>query len=40
MDYENSIYSIVPSQEFHLLGTFKYEHSEKLKISTLFYGQP
>jgi hypothetical protein len=26
MDYENTIYSIAPSQEFHLLGLFKDRH--------------
>jgi hypothetical protein len=39
MDYENTIYSIAPSQDFHLLGLFKDKHSKKIKFPTLFYGQ-
>jgi hypothetical protein len=40
MDYENRMYTIAPSQHFHLLSLFKDKHLEKLKFSTLFYGQP
>jgi hypothetical protein len=40
MDYKNIIYSIAPSQNFHLLSLFKDKHSKKLNIPTLFYGQP
>jgi len=40
MDYENTIYSIAPNQNFHFLGLFKYKHSKELNIPTLFYGQP
>ncbi len=39
MDYENIIYSIAPSQDFHPLGLFKYKHSKQLNFPTLFYGQ-
>jgi hypothetical protein len=38
-DYENIIYSIAPSQDFHPLGLFKYKHSKQLNFPTLFYGQ-
>jgi hypothetical protein len=37
MDYEIIIYFIAPSQNFHLLGSFKDKHSKKLKFPTLFY---
>jgi hypothetical protein len=40
MDYENTIYYIAPSQNFYLLGLFKYKHSKELNFPTLFYGQP
>jgi hypothetical protein len=40
MDYENIIYLIAPSQNFHLLGLFKYKHLEKLNFPTFFYKQP
>jgi hypothetical protein len=39
MDYENTIYSITPSPNFHPLSLFKDKHSEELKFSTLFYRQ-
>ncbi len=32
MDYENTIYYIIPSQNFHLLGLFKYKHLEELNF--------
>ncbi len=38
MDYENIVYSIAPSQNFHNLSLFQYKHLEDLKIPTLFYG--
>jgi hypothetical protein len=37
-DYENIIYFIIPSQDFHHLGLFRDNHSKELKFSTLFYG--
>jgi hypothetical protein len=37
MDYENTIYSIAPSQNFHPLCLFKYQHSKELNFPTLFY---
>jgi hypothetical protein len=40
MDYENTIYSIVPSQNFHPLSFFKDKQSKELNFPTLFYGQP
>jgi hypothetical protein len=40
IDYENTIYSIAPSQDFHPLGLFKNKHSKKLNFPTLLYGQP
>jgi hypothetical protein len=40
MDYENIIYSIASSQDFHFLGLFKDKHLKELKFLTLFYGQP
>ncbi len=40
MDYENVMYYITPSQNFHPLGLFKDKHSKELKFSTLFYEQP
>jgi hypothetical protein len=40
MDYENTIYYITPNQNFHPLRLFKNKHSNELKFSTLFYGQP
>jgi hypothetical protein len=36
MDYENILYSITPTQNFHHLGLFKHKHSEEL--NTFFYG--
>jgi hypothetical protein len=39
MDYENTIYFIAPSQNFHPLGLFKDKHYEKLIFPTLFYGK-
>jgi hypothetical protein len=39
MDYENTIYSIAPSQKFHLLGFLKNKHSKKFNFESLFYGQ-
>jgi hypothetical protein len=39
-DYENVIYSIAPSQNFHPLGYFKDNHLEELNFPTLFYGHP
>jgi hypothetical protein len=36
MDYENTIYFIAPSQNFHLLGLFKDKDSKKLKKLTFF----
>ncbi len=35
MDYENIIYFITTSEQFHLLGLFKDKHLEKLKISNI-----
>jgi hypothetical protein len=37
-DYENIVYSIAPSQDFHHLGLFRDNHSKELKFSTLFMG--
>jgi hypothetical protein len=37
MNYENTIYYIAPSQNFHPLGSFEAKHSKKLKFPTLFY---
>jgi hypothetical protein len=39
MDYENTISSIAPSQNFHPLGIFKNKHLKEQKISILFYKQ-
>jgi hypothetical protein len=39
MDYENIIYFIAPSQNFHPFDLFKDKHLEKLNFPTLFYGQ-
>ncbi len=39
-DYENIIYSIAPSQDFHPLGLFRDNHLEELNFPTLFYGHP
>jgi hypothetical protein len=36
MDYDNTIYSITLSQNFHLLGLFKNKHLEELDFPTLF----
>jgi len=33
MDYENIIYSIALSQNFHALSIFKNKHSEELNFS-------
>ncbi len=40
IDYENTIYSIAPSQKFHPLGLFKDKHSKEWNFPTLFIGQP
>jgi hypothetical protein len=40
MDYENTIYFIAPSQDFHPLGLFKDKHSKELNFLALFYKQP
>jgi len=40
MDYENIIYYISPSQNFHPLHLFKNKHSKKINFPTLFYMQP
>jgi hypothetical protein len=37
---ESVVYFIAPSQNFHPLGLFKYQHSKELIFSTLFYGNP
>ncbi len=39
MEYENIIYYIAPSQDFHLLGLFKDKHLEEQNFPILFYGQ-
>jgi hypothetical protein len=39
MDYENTIYYIAPSPNFHPLGLFKDKHLEEQNFPTLFYGQ-
>jgi hypothetical protein len=39
MDYDNTMYTIAPSQHFHLPSLFLNKHLEKLKFSTLFYDQ-
>jgi len=39
MDYENTIYSIAPNQNFHPLGLFKDKQKEQ-NFTTLFFGQP
>jgi len=38
MDYENIIYSIAPSQNFHPLSLFQDKHFKKLNFPTFFYG--
>jgi len=40
IDYENIIYFIAPSQDFHPLGLFKDKHSKELNFPTSLYGQP
>ncbi len=40
MDYENNVYFIALSQNFHPLGLFKYKHSKEQNFPTLFYEQP
>jgi hypothetical protein len=40
MDYENILYYIGPSQNFHPLCSFKNKHSNQLKFPTLFYEYP
>jgi hypothetical protein len=40
MDYENIMYFIAPSQNFHPLGLFKDNISKIKKFPTLFYWQP
>jgi hypothetical protein len=37
MDYENIIYYIVPSQNFHPLSLFYGKHSKELNFPILFY---
>jgi hypothetical protein len=37
-DYENIIYSIAPSQDFHPLGLFRDNHSKELNFPTFFMG--
>ncbi len=37
MDYENIIYIIAPSQNFHCLGLFKNKHSKELKFSNIVF---
>jgi hypothetical protein len=39
-DYENTVYSVAPGQDYHPLGLFKDKNSEELNFPTLFYGQP
>ncbi len=39
MNYDNIIYFVAPSQNFHPLSLFKYKNSKKLIFSTLFYEQ-
>jgi hypothetical protein len=39
MNYENNIYFIGPSQNFHPLGLFLNKHSKKQNFATLFYRQ-
>jgi hypothetical protein len=34
------VYFIAPSQNFHPLHLFKYQHSKELNFPTLFYGNP
>jgi hypothetical protein len=36
MDYENTISSIAPSQNFHPLSLFRDKHLEKLKFQNCF----
>jgi len=40
MNYENIMYFIAPSQNFHPFDLFKNKHLEKLNFPTFFYGQP
>jgi len=35
MDYDNTIYFIATSEQFHLLGLFKDNHPKKLKFSNI-----
>jgi hypothetical protein len=35
MDYENIIYILAPSQNFHHLGLFKNKHSKELNFSNI-----
>ncbi len=37
MNYENTIYFVAASQNFHPLSLFKYKNSKKQKNSILFY---
>jgi hypothetical protein len=37
MDYENTIYSIAPSQKNYHLDLYKDKHSKELNFPTLFY---
>jgi hypothetical protein len=39
MDYDNIMYPITPSQKFHLLVLFQYNHSKEINFQTLSYGQ-
>jgi hypothetical protein len=40
MDYENTIYFIIPNEHFHPLCLFKDKHSKELRFLALFYGHP
>ncbi len=35
MDYENTIYFIAPSQNFHIIGLFKNKHAKELNFSSI-----
>jgi hypothetical protein len=39
IDYQNTIYYVTPSQNFHLLNLFKNKHSKEQNFLTLLYGQ-
>jgi len=36
MNYENTIYFVAPSQNFHPLSLFKYKHSKKQNFQCCF----